>query len=81
MESKKVRCKVLCTEVAHSAYKNGSTLEKQFKARFTPVYGDSPENKEFFKYTPSGSIELGTIREHLFEAGKEYYVDFTPAAD
>lgn len=75
---KKVRCKVICNEVAKTAFKNGTTVEKGFKARFSPVYGGSPENDTFFKYTPSGSIELSTIREDLFEAGQEYYLDFTP---
>lgn len=47
-----------------------------------PVYGDSPENKDFFKYTPGGKIELFTINKSASDAfipGKEYYVDFTLA--
>ncbi len=47
-----------------------------------PVYGDSPENKDFFKWTPSGAITLGTINPTAaaaFELDKEYYVDFTRA--
>ncbi len=48
-----------------------------------PVMNGSDENKEFYKYTPSGKLELGTVNEEAakqFEIGKEYYVDFTPAA-
>ena len=48
----------------------------------SPVVSGSEENKEFYKWTPSGRIELGTINEKAaaeFEIGKEYYVDFTPA--
>lgn len=48
-----------------------------------PVTDGSPENKEFYAYTPSGSIKLATVNAEaaaMFELGKEYYVDFTPAA-
>jgi hypothetical protein len=48
----------------------------------TPVSSGSEENKKFWKYTPSGKIELSTINQDAadqFEVGKEYYVDFTPA--
>lgn len=47
-----------------------------------PVIGDNPENKEFFKWTPSGQISLGVLNPSAaeqFEIGKEFYVDFTPA--
>lgn len=47
-----------------------------------PVTGGSEENKEFWKWSPSGKIELGTINpgaSSQFEIGKEYYVDFTKA--
>lgn len=51
---------------------------------FTPVYSDEPgsENKIFWEYTPSGSLQLGTVNQEAweqFEIGKEYYLDFTPA--
>jgi hypothetical protein len=48
----------------------------------SPPMSGSDENKEFYKYSPSGSIELGTVNEGAaaqFEIGKEYYIDFTPA--
>jgi hypothetical protein len=48
-----------------------------------PVYNGSPENKEFFKWTPGGEIRLGTINEkaaELFLSGaKEFYVIFRKA--
>jgi hypothetical protein len=50
--------------------------------KLSPIMSGSEENKEFYKYTPPGSIELGTVNEaaaEKFEIGKEYYVDFTPA--
>lgn len=53
--------------------------------KFSPVYANNDpehENSKFWKYTPMGSIELGTVNEEAwkqFEIGKEYYVDFTVA--
>jgi hypothetical protein len=50
--------------------------------KLNPVISGSDENKDFYKLSPSGSIELGTVNESAaaqFEIGKEYYVDFTPA--
>jgi hypothetical protein len=50
-----------------------------------PVYSSDPnsENKSFSDETPSGNIKLciskGRPASDLFEPGKEYYVDFTPA--
>lgn len=50
--------------------------------KLTAVYDNSPENKEFFKWTPNGQISIGLLAPKAwqrFELGKEYYVDFTPA--
>ncbi len=47
-----------------------------------PVTGESTENKEFYKYTPGGKIELATVNKaaaEQFIPGKEFYVDFTAA--
>lgn len=49
--------------------------------RATPVTGGSPENEQFFKYTPGGSLELSTVNEQAvkqFAVGKSFYLDFTP---
>lgn len=46
------------------------------------VTNGSEENNEFWKWTPSGKIELNCINDDAvkqFEPGKEYYVDFTQA--
>ncbi len=54
--------------------------------RMSPVYPNQDPNHEnsvFWKYSPSGKLELGTINPSAagkFELGKEYYIDFTPAA-
>jgi hypothetical protein len=48
------------------------------------VVDGSVENKEFFKWTPSGQIEIGTLNQKAWEQfplGAEMYVDFTPAQD
>lgn len=47
-----------------------------------PVYGESPENKEFFSYTPSGEIQMyikNKVAEEQFVVGYEFYIDFTKA--
>lgn len=44
-----------------------------------PVISGSEENKEFWKYTPSGKVELNvTNPDAQFEFG-EYYIDFVKA--
>ena len=50
--------------------------------QLSAVIADSPENAEFFQWTPSGNIHLGTINKSAlsqFEVGGQYYVDFTAA--
>ncbi len=62
---------------------NGST-DEQYKGseiQMSAVYSGSPENEEFFKMTPGGSIQLVTVNPKAAAQliqGKEYYVDFTP---
>ena len=54
----------------------GTTVE------MLPVTSGSSENESFYRYTPSGKVELGTVNEaaaNSFEIGKQYYLDFTPA--
>lgn len=71
------RCKAKCVSVTKSAGFNGHLFV--YGAKFNPCYGDTPENKAFFAATPSLSIEVGTAAADVFEVGKDYYVDFTPA--
>ena len=51
------------------------------KFELQPVTSGSEENKTFWKYTPSGKIEINISNESVasFEVGKQYYVDFTLA--
>jgi hypothetical protein len=79
-----VRAKfVLMSYTTHLVYPGGKESRKELRAlKFSPVTNGSEENKSFFAYTPSGSVELGTVNEEAwkqFELGKSYYLDFTPA--
>lgn len=53
--------------------------------KLSPVYGNNDpnhENTKFWEASPSGSFELGTINAAaaaIFELGKEYYIDISPA--
>ena len=73
-----VRAKFRCTIVIPLNSDRGDTGSVEL----IPVVGDgTPENAEFFKYTPGGAIRLDVMNEsavNQFEVGKEYYVDFTP---
>ena len=67
-----VRAKFRCTCKESS---NGG-----YRVSFSVVTDGSTENKEFYKYTPSGNIEMATINENAgnqFTVGDEYFVDFT----
>ena len=69
-----MRTKFVVEEVKVTA--NSGTLT------LIPVTNGSADNDRFFRYTPHGKIEVGTInREALneFEPGAEFYVDFTRA--
>lgn len=72
------RCKFKCTEVKKTTAWGGDP-GFLYTAVFNVVTGDSDENKTFFKYTPSGRLEIGTYTEDRFDVGKEYFVDLTPA--
>jgi hypothetical protein len=47
--------------------------------KFSAVYDDGvPENKEYFDATPFGSLEIGALKNDLFEPGLVYYLDLSP---
>jgi len=73
------RAKFTCTEVAKRKHWDPTGVPFLYAAKFTPVTGGSDENKSFFDSSPSGSLELTTMREDLFEPGCSYYLDFTKA--
>lgn len=68
-----VRCKFVC---------ESKTLTCQgASVVLVPVTRGSKENEEFFKYTPFGKFEMGTINPvaaEQLEPGKEYYIDISP---
>lgn len=69
-----VRCKFKCRSVTD--YGNSKTIEME------PVISGSEENKKFWEYTPNGELKFNTVNKDAvkdYEAGKEYYIDITPA--
>ncbi len=69
-----IRAKFSCTEKKISISGN----EQMETYVFNPVTSGSEENKAFFRWTPTGRLELGTVNKDVhFEIGREYYLDFT----
>ena len=72
-----VRCKFRCTQKVE-------TQPGEFQIFFEAVTTGSPENENFFKWTPGGSLKMFTVSDHAaktFEAGQEYYIDLTAAEE
>lgn len=81
-----VRAKFTCNSVRKykdTRWDNGQPKSGfLYEYEFYPVTGNphtSDENKSFFASTPSGSLKMSAVGDNLFEPGKEYYLDFTPA--
>lgn len=83
MAEKQVRAKFTCISV--TKYRHGWGGEQSspfhYNYKFQAVSSGSEENKKFFAATPSGSVELSALSSELFEVGKEYYLDFSPATE
>jgi len=75
----KIRCKFRCVSVTKTEAWAGASVPFHYSATFNAVVASSKENKKFFESTPSGTIEVRTVREDHFHPGQEYYVDFEPA--
>ncbi len=71
------RCKFKCTGKIETDQSEGAN----FNYEFQPVYSEDPEseNAMFWKYSPSGKLELGCTSEKDFTVGKEYYIDISLA--
>lgn len=75
----RMRCKVKLASLS-DAYSNGVSV------KFTPVAGNSEENKTFHAATPGGEFTAVLSKAAAdalgaFKLGEEYYVDFTPVAE
>jgi len=74
----KTRCKFVCNSYTVSG--SGENRIKSFS--FMPVYSGSPENEEFFKWTPGGDLSLSVVNPDVeFEPDKEYYIDIIEAGE
>lgn len=70
-----VRCKFKCVSIERT--ENGCS-----NLTFRAVTSGSEENKQFFKWTPSGELKVATVNNEAaaqFEPGKDYYLDISPA--
>lgn len=75
-----LRCKVRVESVTHTMEANGSTSSE--RVTLVAVYGDSEENKQWSRWTPSASFSMTITNPPAFgklSKGHEFYVDFTPA--
>lgn len=85
------RAKFKCDSINRSGYSkivDGKPVKVEMRTvRLTPVYGNGDpnhENTRFWEASPSGQIELGCVNlaaAEMFDIGKEYYVDFSPAGE
>lgn len=79
----RVRAKFVCNsyETALQHGQHGKSPTECRTVKLSAVYDGSEENKRFFRFTPSGSISLGTLNPEawkVFDLGGEFYVDFIP---
>ena len=61
-----------------------TTGETCYNITLIPVTSGSPENLNFYKWTPGWSILLSTVNGEAgrqFNVGDEFYVDFTDAME
>jgi hypothetical protein len=69
-----VRAKFHVFEKTENTWSKGIKLE--------PVVSGSPENEKFYATTPTGVLHIQTKNDEaaaMFEVGKQYYIDITPA--
>jgi hypothetical protein len=81
----RVRAKVKLVGVK-PAEGNYGDKEPPVTLEFYFVYSSDPnsENKKFWDYTPGGKIEMNLVKPEtrkMFDMGKEYYIDFSPAPE
>lgn len=74
------RCKFHCGSVRKFMANDHGQEKAVYEAEFSAVYSGSPENEEFFKWTPSGSLKIGVYKADVFQPGKDYYLDISEAS-
>lgn len=70
-----IRCKFKLEQITHLANDARS-------CKWTAVSSGSEENKQFFKWTPSGELNVYSVNAAAVDSlklGAEYYLDITPA--
>ena len=72
-----VRAKFHCASKIELVHPKGAPVCSYV---FYLVDSGNEENKAPFEASPTGKLELASANDHLFEIGKEYYLDFTPSA-
>jgi hypothetical protein len=72
-----VRAKFRCISVTEYSLDPDPDGMKQY--RFQPMYSpDIPEDRQYSKYTPVGSLEISVTNPSVeFVVGTDYYLDFT----
>ena len=79
MSNPVIRCKMRVNTVTHNKNADGSTESEN--VNLSAVYGDTPENKDWSKWTPNASFNITINNPSAFNKlskGHEFYVDFTP---
>lgn len=72
-----VRCKFRCV----SKREYSSMGQKLYDYQFSAVMGEgSDENKQFWKWTPSGTLNVSSVTDGQFVTDQEYYLDISPAS-
>lgn len=81
MNNPTLRCKLHVTEVLASKDNNGAIEQERVKLQ--AVINNTPENKEWSRWTPSATFEIWINNPEAFgklSRGHEFFVDFTPVA-
>ena len=74
-----IRCKMRVNEVTHLKKADGST--EQERVKLLAVIGNTDENKDWSKWTPSANFDISINNPNAFgklSTGHEFYVDFIP---
>lgn len=72
-----IRCKFRCISKKEMTQYNSP--QNLYEFEFYAVTDGSEENKNFFKWTPNGSLKTGVVQQDAFVVGKEYYLDIIEA--